>query len=549
MVSVQDILDTPGLDLRLLAGAEATSTPVRWVHVTEAPCAARWLRGGELLLTTGHGFTDVEAQQTAQLEELIEHGIAGLGFGTGFAFDEVPEGLVCLAEDHGLPLFEVPHHVSLSAISEAVASRIVNEQYSLLQRSLAVQEKLTTMVLEEKGIAAILSTLSALADCYAVLFDFHGVVLCEASSRRSFGAETVGELWSLISDRRAGSGTFELGLGDSSLHAQVFPVVAAHRIGAFLAVVKDAGAVSEYDRVVLQNVVTAIALELVTKKAVTETEKRLVGDFLDQLTASELPEAAIARRLSFFGLDPQAAHLIMIVDIDDPGPAAVPPGDRKVFTAQAVPERLHWAVDEFMAERRRLCISAIHDGCVVVVLQPGDLGEEAIQELAAELFAAVQALLPEITVSVGVGRPHPRLLDLRRSYYEATYAIRIRRLRGDTGSVAGYADLGSYTLLLGLQDTPSLKAFCDGVLGSLQEYDEQTSSDLLPSLASFLDAHGHWGDAADKLFVHRHTLRYRMKRVEEITGRDLTEPQDRMDFWLARKAREFLAGASPSSGQ
>ena len=549
MVSVQDVLDTPGLDLRLLAGAEATSTPVRWVHVAEAPHAARWLRGGELLLTTGHGFTGADSRQTEQLEELIEHGIAGLGFGTGFAFDEVPQGLVGLAEDRGLPLFEVPHHVSLSAISEAVASRIINEQYSLLQRSLAVQEKLTTMVLEEKGVEAVLSTLSALAGCYAVLFDFHGVVLCEASSRRSLRGRDGRRALESDLGQEGCQWHLRTRLGGQQPPGPGVPRGRRSPHRRLLAVVKDGGAVSEYDRVVLQNVVTAIALELVTKKAVTETEKRLVGDFLDQLTASELPEAAIARRLNFFGLDPQAPHLIMIVDIDDPGPDPVPPGDRKVFTAQAVPERLHWAVDEFMAERRQLCISAIHDGCVVVVLQPGDLREQDIQELAAELFAAVQAMLPEIIVSVGIGRPHPRLLDLRRSYYEATYAIRIRRLRGDTGSVAGYADLGSYTLLLGLQDTPSLTAFCDGVLGRLRDYDEQTSSDLLPSLAAFLDAHGHWGDAADRLFVHRHTLRYRMKRVEEITGRNLAEPQDRMDFWLALKAREFLAGASPRSGQ
>lgn len=549
MVSVQDILEIPDLDLRLLAGARATDNPVRWVHVAEGPQATQWLRGGELLLTNGCGFEDAEAQQIEQLGELIDHNIAGLGFGTGFAFDEVPAGLVSLAEERGLPLFEIPHHVSFSAITEAVAAKIVNEQYSLLQRSLAVHEKLTTIVLEEKGLEAIIATLSALVGCYAVLFDFHGVVLCEAASRRRVGAEAVGEMWSLISDRRAGRTAFGLGLGGGSLEAQVFPVVAAHRIGAFLAVVKDSGAFSEYDRIVLRNVVTVVALELVKKKAVVETEKRLVGDFLDQLTASELHEAAIARRLTFFGLDPQAPHLIMIVDVDDLGPAPTFGGDREVFVSQAVPERLHWAVDEFMAERRQLCISASRGDCVVVIIQPDGLDGDAIRGLAGDLFTVVRGALPEITVSVGLGRPHPRLVDLRRSYYEASYAIRIRRLRGDAGVVAGYADLGSYSLLLGLQDTPALKVFCDSVLGRLQEHDEQNSSDLLHSLAAFLEANGHWGQAADKLYVHRHTLRYRMKRVQEITGRDLAESQDRMEFWLALKAMEFIKGAEKGTEQ
>ena len=79
--------------------------------------------------------------------------------------------------------------------------------------------------------------------------------------------------------------------------------------------------------------------------------------------------------------------------------------------------------------------------------------------------------------------------------------------------IASFDDLGSYGLLLGLQDTLSLEVFYDSVLGKLQEYDEQNSSDLVKSLACFLEANGHWGDAAEKLYVHRHTLRYRMKRV------------------------------------
>jgi purine catabolism regulator len=85
------------------------------------------------------------------------------------------------------------------------------------------------------------------------------------------------------------------------------------------------------------------------------------------------------------------------------------------------------------------------------------------------------------------------------------------------------------------------------VLGKLQEHDEQSSCDLLPSLAAFLEANGRWGDAADKLFIHRHSLRYRMKRVQQITGRDLADSQDRMEFYLALRAREFMDGVGSGS--
>jgi purine catabolism regulator len=540
MITVQDILEIPDLNLKLLAGGKSVSNPVRWVHIAEVPDPTPWLKGGELLLTTGYGLTGSAEKQVDALKRLIDHNLSGLGVGTGFTFDKVPEALIKLADEYNFPLFEVPYHVPFIAITEAVSSKIVNEQYALLQRSLAVHEKLTKIVLEEKGLDAILSTLSALVGCSAVLFDFHGLVLCQAAYRRKVSGETIADLWRQISDRRASRQNFAVGLEGQSSSVQVYPVVASHRIGAFLAVVKDSGDFSDYDRIILHHVVTVTALELVKKKAVAETEKRLAGDFFDELIASDLYEEEIARRLAFFGLEPEREHLITLVDIDGFKAYLNGSGDREETAVQDLKERLHWAVDEFLAKREALFISASRSDSVVVLLQPSQAAAADVLALAADMRAAIDEMLPEISVSIGIGRPHKSLVDLRQSYYEAHYAIKIRKLKGGAGVIASFDDLGSYGLLLGLQDTLSLEVFYDSVLGKLHEYDEQSSSDLVKSLACFLEANGHWGEAAEHLYVHRHTLRYRMKRVEEITGRDLASSQDRMEFWLALKAKELI---------
>jgi len=230
----------------------------------------------------------------------------------------------------------------------------------------------------------------------------------------------------------------------------------------------------------------------------------------------------------------------VLVDIDGFKTLGDGPSEHEDAVVQDVKERLHWAVDEFMARRDMPFISASRSDSVMILVQPGKGDGHKVLAMAGELKEAIDTMLPEITVSIGIGRPHRSLVDLRQSYYESLYAIKIRKLKGGRGVLASFDDLGSYGLLLGLQDTLSLEVFCDSVLGKLREYDEQNSSDLVKSLACFLEANGHWGDAAEKLYVHRHTLRYRMKRVEEITGRDLDVAQDRMEFWLALKARELI---------
>ena len=128
--------------------------------------------------------------------------------------------------------------------------------------------------------------------------------------------------------------------------------------------------------------------------------------------------------------------------------------------------------------------------------------------------------------------------DLLQGVREARYALQVCRTEGRLH--AEFADLGTYQLLLSLQDPQALRTFADSVLGPLDRYDEQHGGELVPCLRAFLERNARWETAAAELFVHRHTLRYRMRKVEELTGRDLSSARDRMEFFLAMRARELL---------
>jgi purine catabolism regulator len=138
---------------------------------------------------------------------------------------------------------------------------------------------------------------------------------------------------------------------------------------------------------------------------------------------------------------------------------------------------------------------------------------------------------------VGVGRPGTGAA-LGRSLLEARAA-----LDSGVGGIASYRDLGSLELLLGLPDA-ALEAYVDRVLGPAAE-----SGWLIESLTALLESGCRWSEAAEKLGVHRHTLRYRMERLAEQTGRHPDRPQERMELWLAVKAAQALqarsAGATP----
>ena len=92
-----------------------------------------------------------------------------------------------------------------------------------------------------------------------------------------------------------------------------------------------------------------------------------------------------------------------------------------------------------------------------------------------------------------------------------------------------------------LQDDEALRLFCDSILGPIEASEGPYGGELMRSLEAFIEENGQWERAARRLYCHRHTLRYRIRRVEELTGRNLGNARDRIEFWLALRGRELVS--------
>jgi len=162
-------------------------------------------------------------------------------------------------------------------------------------------------------------------------------------------------------------------------------------------------------------------------------------------------------------------------------------------------------------------------------LEPIALAREVRGELAGR-FGEVRAAASRVAPT------H----SLRLAFHEARCALEAARLRnGDAPEVASHRDLGAFQLLLSLQDDDALLSYCRGVLGPVEHGEGDYGEELLRSLDVFIEHNGHWEKAANALYCHRHTLRYRIRRVEQLTGRDFSSARDRIEFWLALRGREL----------
>jgi purine catabolism regulator len=511
-LTVGDLLRSPGLDLHLVAGGDGLTNAIRWVHVSELVDPAPWLKGGELLLTTGIGVGRTPARQRAYLSRLVDAGLSGLGFGLGFSFHKVPKALADAAERSSFPIFEVAYAMPFIAITEAVFTRLVAEQYDVLSRSLESEHTLTRAVLDGQGLPGIVASLVRASGGWGVLLDLHGSVLAAFPTRAAVRAS---RLWAGVQSPQAEGSRFSLSLVEGEDHVTLQPVAAQGRVEAFLALGKRE-TLSQFDRIVFSHALSLVAIELSKTRAVAEAERRLKGDLLEQLVRGSAEPAETRAALERFGFDLSRPLAVVAVAGEDP------------------PESLGMACDQVLTRQAVAFLTSLREDFVLVVMQPeepGFLGP----------FRVAVAARASGSVVAGAGSLGS-FEHLPQAVREAIYALKVCRTEGR--AEADFADLGSYQLLLSLQDPDALRTFADSVLAPLDAYDGGHGGELIPSLRSFIERNARWEAAAADLFVHRHTLRYRIRKVEDLTGRDLTSARDRMEFFLALRARDLLASGS-----
>src|SRR6478609_6431988 len=312
MLPLRDLLHD--LELSVVAGETGLDRAVRWVHSSELLDPTPWLSGGELLLTTGLQLTDDEVMR-AYVARLAEHGLTGLGFGAGFGHEHVPQALCEAAGEHGFPVFEVPYEVPFIAITERAFSQLVNEQYAVLRRALAAHERLEKIVLSERGLDGVANGLGAMIGGPAVIIDARGAVLARRAGRAGLGAEVLRALGAELRERlQAGARRGYVPSAEGfPAGALALPVARGTTPvpEAWLVAAKDAGALSELDRLTLHQAVTIVALELLRRRVVDDTERRLAGDVLTALVAGDLHGAELTRRLGPFGLRERAGALVI----------------------------------------------------------------------------------------------------------------------------------------------------------------------------------------------------------------------------------------------
>ncbi|MEU3950315.1 PucR family transcriptional regulator [Streptomyces sp. NPDC029526] len=534
-LTLASLVHHTALKLTVRAGEDRLDVPVRWAHASELADPVPYMEGGELLLITALKL-DAENPEAMRryVKRLAGAGVVGLGFAVGVHYEDIPEALVDAARAEGLPLLEVPRRTPFLAISKAVSAAIAADQYRAVTAGFAAQRELTRHALSD-GPEGLLAALASQVDGWAALYDASGAVVAAAPDWAGRRAARLTADVQRLRERPAPASAVVAGPEgeDRDDRVELHSLGTGRRPRAALAV-GTAAALGTAERYALHSAIALLTLTTERSRSLHAAEQRIGAAVLRMLLAGQ-PDHARAVAGDLYG-DLLDAPFRIVVAETVPAPGGVHDrGDTGTDALGALTEAVESAAARsgeavlVVPEGERLVILATDGGAAVTACC-----DHAAAQEAARTGGPARPLGGPDQGDLVVGLSAPAgPIAAATAYKQAGQALSVARRRGR--ALVEHEQMAAGSVLPLLADD-AVRAFADGLLRALRDHDATGRGDLVASLRAWLSRHGQWDAAAADLGVHRHTLRYRMRRVEEILGRSLDDPDVRMELWLALKA-------------
>ncbi len=419
-----------------------------------------------------------------------------------------------LAQQTGIALANARLHArdAATAMELRNSNTALAETVAALERSKRIHDRLTRVAVENEGQPGIARAIHELTGFTTFIEDRHGNVRASAGELPLLAKDAPRAREEVL--RRAISAGKPIRDGDRLL------MVAGpdeQTVGVLVLVDPEQRA-GMTEEVALEHGATVLSMELARLRSLEETELRLGRDLVEELLSGTSDESVLTRA-QLQGYDLERSHRVVLVE---PNGHAVD------------------AYGFFHAVRRaardmRVGSLLVGRGRTVVLLADAEQSWDALCDAVV-----AQAGLGLGSVDLGVGGVCERPSEFPRSYREAQLALKIQRAIGAGGPIKSFDQFGIYRVLAEVEDTAAVGRFASDWLSALLEYDAQHNAELVPTLASYLEHGAKSATTATALSVHRNTVKYRVQRVREISGHDLSDPDTLFNLQLAVRILRML---------
>lgn len=318
--------------------------------------------------------------------------------------------------------------------------------------------------------------------------------------------------------------------GTDKINCYIAPLALEGRLLGYLLSFAALAEFNELDLLRIRETGVSCLQLLICRRNVEEIEKKYKEHFLYDLLYNNFDsEDALIKRAQYWGWEFSKPHWLLVVEADD---------FKQLSDKAEIMETVLLSVAACLKSRYRYAICSNMRDQIVIIIPGSDSDGKSIKHhlhnLANVLQTEIRDLYPKLTFSIGIGKQYPAISDLCRSYQEAKHALDLGRFIQEKSHITHFEDLGIIRLLSHVS-LDQLNDFYKEHLAAILEYDEKNNTNFLETLQVYFQQNGDLNLMAEKLFMHANTVRYRLKKIEELLDTDLQKIENRVIFSVACK--------------
>lgn len=524
-ITVKDILNTPEFyDFKVIAGKSALNKKVSSITIMDAPDPFPWAKGGEIVLSSGYVFKIHFDEFQNIIMKLHRAGIVALFIKVKRFFGQLPEEIIHLADEIGFPIIEVPNRIAFTEFINPALSKIIDLQSEVLKTSEKIHTTFTNLVINNEDTQSIINILSDLLNEDIFYYDIH--------FQRTYYSNRIEMIPQELK---------YLDLKEILNKYHYYAIGINKEVYGYIIYLKlKEEEIENDDYNILSHANTALILDVQKKIASMQIEDRHKNEFVQDIIMNNIKfKEEVNKRAEIYGWNFSGPICAMVVDIDNFKAQYLKLGNKKSN------EELEFIREQFIKNTTKIIKSYFKDAVyatfsdrIVFLLQPNDRDIKSVDSKLKKSMEDIRKSTHEkfqFTVTLGIGDFKDDIMDVHKSYGEALTSIKIGRVLYKKNSIVFYGELGVFKLLYSVYENEEVKEFCISSIGKIIEHDEKYNSELLKTLLIILENDWNLKSAADKMFIHYNTMKYRYKKICSILNEDLNEYEVRLKLSLALK--------------
>lgn len=538
-MKIQDVLkDKRFSEFSLLAGLSGVGNAISTVTVIDTPDGAKWLSGGEFVITTAYMLKDDEEALLRFIRTLKARKASALGIKQGRYIENIPDSALALSDDLGLPLLLIPQKFPYADIINPILSELVNQQTNRLIQANLIHTKFTELAVSDASIPDILSAFMSIVGVPTAFFDFETAQIWYSDSESSLAQHLKTER--ILSHRDIDRARYDLHL--IANQNRRFGVLVFEKGVLEREMEEDGGTalIRERDpgfKIALENAATNIILReqtIISNRQVAERYKGLL--IQDILIHNIKSETEIHNRAEIFGWDFHDGGIVLEVDINN-----IKQRFKRNFsnnTSKMLEEMSTEIFDISIREILRFYPNAHYvklSDIIIFVLSIRPKERKQMEKHIAEAFSRIQKSIENIpfTISFGIGRYYENIEQIYLSYQEAREVIRLSYMFSWFNRILYYEKMDLFRIFLPILDNQEALEACRNCLQPLLDYDRKNGKNMLETLQVVSECDWNLKLAAERMFLHPNSVKYRMEQIGKLIHRNCREHSDRLLIEIA----------------